>query len=242
MSIDEDNARSALINLFGRSLADHEDSLNECLSLVRLYSLSPQTLFYRWEAFALSSLPFEARANPTLQDFRALRQHLQSSLDSAASSSSAYAQTPKKDALSAFGGGSASRTGGSSARKMMGLGGLMGAQTPSRPSALSRGSHHHASNAANGAGVGDDSMEMDDSPLRPGAANGAAFSAWRATQTLNGKIPQSNGTESRASSSRVALAVGTDPRKWQYRYMFERGGERGEGELRVAVEPADLSH
>lgn len=36
------------------------------------------------------------------------------------------------------------------------------------------------------------------------------------------------------NTSRVALAVGTDPRAWSYRYMFERPGMKGHGEHAIA--------
>lgn len=233
----EDENRAALAQLFGAAVADHEDTTAECLSLLKLYSLTPQDLFYKFEAFALSSLPSSARTSPSLQDFRALRLQLQTS-----STTSAAAATPKKDAFAYPGlASSAGRT--SSARKMMGLGGLAGAssssssssslstalhQTPSRPSALSRGGSNWGSTA------GDDSMDMDDSPSRTQRSGAQREQRpWKITQSLNSSLSSGNGGSKLApgaTGSRVALAVGTDPRKWQYRYMFERGGERGEGE------------
>lgn len=149
--------------------------------------------------------------------------------------SPAAVQTPKKDYLGTNFASTGSSASGSS-RKLTGLGGLASKtaagnlQTPSRPSALSRG---HGSGHGNHSALGSTS-QVDDSPSRDGAsgASSRAFQPWKAVQTLNSSIPASTGVESKSASSRVALAVGTDPRKWQYRYMFERGGERGEGEYR----------
>lgn len=208
------------------------------LSLLRLYSLTPQDLFYKFEAFALTSLTPASQAKPTLHDFRALRQHLQSTLASAGSSgmSPAAVQTPKKDYLGTNFASTGSSASGSS-RKLTGLGGLASKtaagnlQTPSRPSALSRGhgggQHERPALAS--------TSQVDDSPSRDGGSGTSSrtFQPWKAIQTLNSSIPASTGVESKSASSRVALAVGTDPRKWQYRYMFERGGERGEGECRL---------
>ncbi|CAO1620607.1 unnamed protein product [Parajaminaea phylloscopi] len=220
MSRDEDT-RSALARLFGPTVAADEDTLAECLSLVRLYALSPQDLYYKFEAFALSSLPPAARTAPSWNDMRALRQHLQNSSGAAM----AAASTPmKKDPFQYPGTGAMSSARTGSSRKMLGLGGLRGAagqDTPSRPSQSGRGANIMAGDA-----------NHDDSPSRHQKSQPAAESRppWKVVQTLNGKLDASTSKleQSGSGSSRVSLAVGTDPRKWQYRYMFERGGERGE--------------
>lgn len=228
-----DDTRAALVQLFGSTVSENEDTMAECLSLVRLYDLTAQDLYYKFEAYALSSLPAAARTSPTIADFRALRQHLQAA---SASAMAAEALTPMKRDPFQYPGGHYSAARAGSSRKMMGLGGLMGSstrtnscgqQTPSRTFAVTKGTDTRAH------AVGDESMKLDDSPshsqrFRPDAEH----RPWKVLQTLNGKVSTSASPSYPASSggSRVALAVGADPRKWQYRYMFERGGERGEGE------------
>lgn len=247
------STRDEIIQLFPRSLTSQEDCLNECLSLCRLYSLTPSDLWYKFEAYAISSLPPQAISNPTLQDLRALRGNLQSLVEAkdlsmgAGVSTSNNLMTPKREGGypstangSANAWGTGSRSGMdtmSSRKKMTGLAGLgsigrpsaqAAQQTPSRtPSALSRGAQR-----SNGA---DDSMDMDDSPLRPSGRgrDPSSSSSWTVRQTLNphiaaaspGEVPISTSSK---KQSRVTMKLGRAPSSFPTRYMFERPGERGE--------------
>lgn len=71
----------------------------------------------------------------------------------------------------------------------------------------------------------------------PSGARGAVI------ETLNPHLPavESEGILDRsASTSRVALAIGTNPKAWNYRYMFERPGLKGQA-LDDAIEAATLN-
>ena len=48
-------------------------------------------------------------------------------------------------------------------------------------------------------------------------------------ETLNGDLPSLVGYASTSSTSRVALSSNVDPRKYNYRYMFEKISERANG-------------
>lgn len=68
--------------------------------------------------------------------------------------------------------------------------------------------------------------------------SGAAREPLMVLETLNPHLKQAAGPGSASTSngvppkSRVGLAVGTDPRAWGYRYMYERAGAKADGEER----------
>ncbi|CAO1612968.1 unnamed protein product [Sympodiomycopsis kandeliae] len=209
--------KAKLLEVFGEHVlgSGKEDSMAECLSLCRLYSLTPQDLYYKFEAFALSSLPEESRRNPGMNEFQALRKTLQSS-----TVDPTMAQTPKRN--NPFGSGS-NLSGSSAARPKVGLGNLFGGgqsssyQTPSRP--------------AQGGSSGGDAMFVDNedhhSPSIRRGHHGSDSKPWEIKQTLNASIPAPSSS-GRSNTSRVKLAQGRDPNSFPSRYMFERGGERGD--------------
>lgn len=118
--------------------------------------------------------------------------------------------------------GSAQSNGSGRGGTTFGSGGAQ--QTPSRPSALSRGS------GSNGLATGDDSMEIDDSPSRGGNGSaGGSRTPWTVQQTLNSQIAAATRQDRQdATSSRVKMMAGRAPSSFPTRYMFERGAEKGE--------------
>lgn len=147
-----------------------------------------------------------------MNDFQALRKTLQSS-----AVDPALAQTPRRN--NPFGNGS-----GSSARPKVGLGNLFGQQTPSRPGAGAS----PFSSGRNAVAAGDDAMLMDTDNFSPSQRR-PALKEWQVKQTLNASIPAPGlASSSRGNTSRVKLAQGRDPNSFPSRYMFERGGERGD--------------
>ncbi|KAF9903629.1 DNA-directed DNA polymerase alpha subunit pol12 [Linnemannia zychae] len=48
------NQEQALIDVFGQSLADNPHALRECLGLLRIYRIEPETLHSKWEAYIMN--------------------------------------------------------------------------------------------------------------------------------------------------------------------------------------------
>ncbi|KAG0321875.1 DNA-directed DNA polymerase alpha subunit pol12 [Linnemannia gamsii] len=49
------NQEQALIDVFGNALATNPSALRECLHLLRIYRIEPETLYSKWEAYIMNS-------------------------------------------------------------------------------------------------------------------------------------------------------------------------------------------
>ncbi|WVQ82653.1 hypothetical protein IAT38_004785 [Cryptococcus sp. DSM 104549] len=135
MSVSEASARRALEDRYGSAVADHPDVMAECLSILRLFNLTPDDLHFKHEAFVMSR-PSGLRAKLetfNLSTVRALRNELQREQQAKAVASAGGAAgggsgggagvkaTPQRGAAV-----SVKKRGG-------GLGDMLGLSTPTRP-------------------------------------------------------------------------------------------------------------
>ncbi|KAL9939556.1 hypothetical protein V8E36_001373 [Tilletia maclaganii] len=227
--------RAQLATHFGKRVLADEDLVAELSSIVRLYSISAKTLFFKYEAFAIGN-DIPAGTPLTLDTVRELKNSIQKErggMSSAAPSASSFA-TPARPGAHGHG-GSAMRT----ALKPS-LGSTLGAEpriglTPATPFTKGGGQRGASGTAAQySAGraavfqtpsrsgqsgtAGMDGIEFHTSSAAPGKA--------QLLETLN---PQIDIQRSKiGKTSRVKLAVSVDPRLWDYRYMFEKPADKGE--------------
>ncbi|KAF9585087.1 DNA-directed DNA polymerase alpha subunit pol12 [Lunasporangiospora selenospora] len=199
----------ALLNVFGATLINEPKALRECLNLLRIYRIEPETLHSKWEAFIMNRTSSAADAaddgttmsTVNLEGFKA---HLRRTLEQQAlqhqnqqhqashMTSGAYAM-PKKAAIKNryHGGGSA----GSSSRV---------------------------------------NHDMDLDPYNEFSSPSSKLFALRKNvneieETLNGHLPQRShpstaGNGSSEYQHSINLVVPVKP----YRYMFEKLSEKGE--------------
>nr|XP_031860917.1 uncharacterized protein CI109_003644 [Kwoniella shandongensis]KAA5527989.1 hypothetical protein CI109_003644 [Kwoniella shandongensis] len=127
MSFNEETARKELGDHFHAAVTEHSDVMAECLSVIRLYNLSPADLFYKYEAF-LMSRPSGLRAKLatlTLDTIRELKKEIQREQQAKAVAS--FAPTTDQPQKSSVG----VRKGKGN---MSDIGGFLeGLSTPSRP-------------------------------------------------------------------------------------------------------------
>ncbi|PWN52255.1 DNA polymerase alpha, subunit B [Violaceomyces palustris] len=242
MSSNHPNTSQQLCTLFGEGITKDPSLLNESISICNSYHLSPNDLFYKWEAFAINHLPKGQTYN--LHNARELRKLInsqyQSSLATPLKPSNTYATTTFNPSP--------------------GLGHILGIKTPKTPisntgsngvnsvnpfSTPSRSTYRPNSLSAPDQDVSIANLDTP-SGLSLDPRSAVSFSSalsFQPLETLNSHLPLSgSGAQSlidppRSTSSssskakqpsRVALAVGTDPKAWNYRYMFEKKGERSQ--------------
>lgn len=238
---------------FGPYIASDPSLLTETTSICTHYGVTPEDLFYKWEAFAFNNkLP---KSEPlTVDHARELRKIIASAVNATPSDNAA--QTPLKPSNALNRGGkiagdfSAMLGIKATPSKASPLGGNA-FQTPSRPASSSLNSNSPfggpgatpatASAYKPGAGARDADIHMSDidSPLRPApsSASTSKHAPYSILESLNEHIelsgsgsqlapPQPAGAKK--PTSRVSLAMATDPKAWNYRYMFEKKGERSQ--------------
>ncbi|KAJ1033071.1 hypothetical protein NDA16_000350 [Ustilago loliicola] len=239
---------------FGAYLACDSALLSETTSICTHYGVSPEDLFYKWEAFAFNhNLP---KSEPlTIDHARELRKIIAASVNAAAAAGngeSANAQTPLKPSSALNRGKIAADF-----SAMLGIkstpiktpthAGGAAFQTPQRPTNSPFGGATPATASAykplpstvNSARAdGDVSMSDLDSPLRPlPTTKSTTIPSFSVLESLNEHIPlSSSGSQlappaaplAKKPPSRVSLAMATDPKAWSYRYMFEKKGERSQ--------------
>lgn len=258
---------------FGAYIACDPSLLTEATSICTHYGVTPEDLFYKWEAFAFNNkLP---KSEPlTVDHARELRKIIASSINAGSAAAGAAAdahpagaaQTPLKPSSALNRGkvaGDFTAMLGIKATPIKtptalhtGVGAVNAFQTPTRPASVSTNSPFGAPGATPAtasaykpsAGLRDSDVHMSDidSPLRPAA--GAASSSTSSTaasklprysilESLNEHValsgsgsqlapPQPAGAKK--PTSRVSLAMATDPKAWNYRYMFEKKDERSQ--------------
>ncbi|WVR05995.1 hypothetical protein IAU60_003023 [Kwoniella sp. DSM 27419] len=134
MAFDEMIARNELADHFNEAVTDHADVMAECLSILRIYNLSPSDLFFKYEAFLLSR-PSGLRAKlsvlslDTLRELRSEIQREQQAKAVASMGSGHHAVSPSVDTSSKTAVGVRKSKG-----NMADIGGFLeGLSTPSRP-------------------------------------------------------------------------------------------------------------
>ncbi|WVF70910.1 hypothetical protein IAT40_005705 [Kwoniella sp. CBS 6097] len=282
---------------FRGAVNDHPDVMAECLSILRIYSLTPADLFYKYEAFLLSR-PSGLRAKLsvlTLDTLRELRTEIQREQQAKAVASMASATHHSASTPSASGSGNKNTAVGVKKGKgnMADIGGFLeGLHTPSRPTKPRPSSSsnrpqpgvNHASPAssaftpsgndhlmtpqrASPIAIGDHISASSYRPgpsilggnaylqtplakgsggdlLTPGSPTSPAGSPTSTPQlgqpfhlrpqpnslveTLNPHLPDTRSEVTSDSRSRVGLSSTTDPKQWNYRYMFEKISQRSE--------------
>ncbi|SOV09451.1 related to DNA polymerase alpha 70 kDa subunit [Ustilago sp. UG-2017a] len=236
---------------FGPHLASDPALLSETTSICTHYGVSPEDLFYKWEAFAFNhKLP---KSEPlTIDHARELRKIIASSINSSsagAGGESAGNQTPLKPSSALNRGkvaGDFSTMLGIKGTPMKTPSAMGGAfQTPQRQNhspyggagATPASASAYKPSANNTASTADVTMAEIDSPLRPHASTTSTNPAFSIIESLNESIPLStSGSQlcpptpagAKKPNSRVSLAMATDPKAWNYRYMFEKKGERSQ--------------
>ena len=104
-AVGDDHISKQIVEQFNFSPVDDETVIAECLSMLRLYSISAEDLFYKWEAFCLDM--DIKQTSITLDLARNLKANIQEKLEKenrdrkkATPSSHAYTPRPAKTAIS----------------------------------------------------------------------------------------------------------------------------------------------
>lgn len=230
---------------FGAYLACDPALLSETTSICTHYGVTPEDLFYKWEAFAFNhKLP---KSEPlTIDHARELRKIIAASVNSAAAGANngqgIGAQTPLKPSSAL---NRAKIPADFSA--MLGIkstpiktptnapAGGNGFQTPNRATNSPFGTTPATASAYKPHTTRTDAdvvMSDIDSPAKT-----TAIPAFSTIESLNPHIPLStSGSQlapppapsAKKPPSRVSLAMATDPKAWSYRYMFEKNNERSQ--------------
>ncbi|KAK4685108.1 DNA polymerase alpha subunit B, partial [Tremellales sp. Uapishka_1] len=194
MASSEAAAQIELGELFHAAVTEHPDVMAECLSILRIYGLTPSALFYKYEAF-LMSRPSGLRAKLsvlTLDTIRELRKEIQREHQTKALSTPS--DTPKAATV-----GMKKGKGG-----MSDLGGFLdGLSTPSRPS-KSRPTAPMPSRLANGQSPATSFLSSPASaafstPQKPSPMS-ASTSSYRPTSNL---VPPSEGASLQTPTSKT---------------------------------------
>ncbi|EST05624.1 DNA polymerase alpha/epsilon, subunit B [Kalmanozyma brasiliensis GHG001] len=231
-----------LADHFGPYIASDPSLLTETTSICTHYRITPEDLFYKWEAFAINnSLP---KSEPlTLDHARELRKIIATAVNSAAASAAAGAgdATPLKPSNALNRGKVAGDLGQMLGIKSTPLKPQQGNafQTPVRAASSSfspfggPGATPATASAYKPSGIRDSDVHMSDvdSPLRPSPAapSKSVHAPYTILESLNEHIPlvpSGSHLLPAGRKSRVSLAMATDPKAWNYRYMFEKKDER----------------
>ncbi|SPO25924.1 related to DNA polymerase alpha 70 kDa subunit [Ustilago trichophora] len=237
---------------FGAYIASDPSLLSETTSICTHYGVTPEDLFYKWEAFAFNhKLP---KSEPlTIDHARELRKIIAASIN-APSNVGQEAQTPLKPSsalnrdLGAMLGIKATPI-----KNVGGAGGGFNAfQTPIRSGAATTNDHSPfggpgatpATASAYKASAGSRDLDVHmsdiDSPIRPitstttttTSSSTSKYPRHSILESLNEHLPLTGSGSQLAPPTnkkpRVSLAMATDPKAWNYRYMFEKKGERSQ--------------
>ncbi|TKY85673.1 hypothetical protein EX895_005213 [Sporisorium graminicola] len=249
---------------FGAYIACDPSLLTEATSICTHYAVTPEDLFYKWEAFAINNnLP---KSEPlTVEHARELRKIIAATVNANAAASVAADAVPAQTPLKPSSALNRGRIAGDFSA-MLGI-----KSTPIKPSAANTNGNvfqtpvRSASSTLNnnspfgGPGAtpasasaykpsatalrdSDVHMFDIDSPLRKPAGSASTSTSKHPTfsilESLNEHLPLTgSGSQltpsvssagGKKTSSRVSLAMATDPKAWNYRYMFEKKGERSQ--------------
>ncbi|CDW97257.1 hypothetical protein, partial [Sporisorium scitamineum] len=205
---------------FGAYIACDPSLLTEATSICTHYAVTPEDLFYKWEAFAINNkLP---KSEPlTVDHARELRNIIAATVNANAAASVAggenapTAQTPLKPS-------SALNRGGRIAGDFSAMLGIK--STPNKSAAVGGNAFQTPVRSAS---------TNFNSPFGGPGATPASASAYKPSAghlplTGSGSQLAPPAPAGKKTSSRVSLAMATDPKAWNYRYMFEKKGERSQ--------------
>ncbi|CBQ72935.1 related to DNA polymerase alpha 70 kDa subunit [Sporisorium reilianum SRZ2] len=242
---------------FGAYIACDPALLSEATSICTHYAVTPEDLFYKWEAFAINNqLP---KSEPlTIDHARELRKIIAASVNASSGAAAAAggegapaAQTPLKpsSALNRGGriAGDFSAMLGIKSTPVKPAAGANGFQTPVRSASASIHSPFGGPGATPATASAykpsaaslkhtDVHMADIDSPLRPTKST-PTHPQYSILESLNEHLPltgsgsqlaPSHPAPGKKTTARVSLAMATDPKAWNYRYMFEKKGERSQ--------------
>lgn len=245
-----------LADHFGPYIASDPSLLSETTSICTHYGVTPEDLFYKWEAFAFNhNLP---KSEPlTIDHARELRKIIAASVNAAAAEG--VASTPLKPSAALNRGKIAADFTAMLGIKAIPIKTAAAAatrdtfQTPNRPASSLNNSPFGGPGATTAtpatpvtasaykptAGIRDADVHMSDidSPSRLATSSSSKHPQWTILESLNEHIPLTgSGSQlappvplgSKKPSSRVSLAMATDPKAWNYRYMFEKKRERSQ--------------
>ncbi|WRT64268.1 uncharacterized protein IL334_001199 [Kwoniella shivajii] len=285
MASTESQLRQELSDHFHHAVLDHPDVMTECLSILRLYHLTPADLFFKYEAF-LMSRPSGLRAkltNLSLETLKELRAEIQrgqqaKAVASMAASPSTTDQSGRSNLGLRKGKGNMNDIGGfleglstpsrpvkgrpsnvavrpsnqgingSPGHSAFALVGSNQLSTPQRasPSVASASSYRPGPSKMGSGGLletpiskGANGLTLPSSPGSPAGSPtslkpqlGQPFhlrpQPHTLVETLNPHLSSVSHGMPPGSKSRISLSSTSDPKNWNYRYMFEKMSQRSE--------------
>lgn len=197
---DQDSLRNAILQVFPSRLLDESSPvLDSLVSILRLYAsaVTADDLYYKTEAILVA----ERRDSIDQDVIEQIRQTIQKEWESKLRSRSATGLTASNASTST-----------PAHKSKVGLSSLLGVSpqapiTPVRP-------------------IGTPFSSSRDPFVNATPTMKAANPSEQIIETLNPHIPPFSSSDS-TNQSRVSLAIGTNPKAWNYRYMFERPGMKG---------------
>ncbi|EOD45196.1 putative dna polymerase alpha primase associated subunit protein [Neofusicoccum parvum UCRNP2] len=224
-----DDTAVELNELFGSpNAALPQEVLLELQSLLRLHSISPQELFYKWESYSIKMGSETALTLKTVRDFK---KDIQDALERETRAKAAHTSTNKRTAAPA------GRAGASNADVFGVLDGLV----PSTPHGASRtqmnGSAAKRKSNFDTPAAKATKSSMQSSPLTPHAANGVGGAptsfaerpnAGQIMETLNHHIPLPEPPTESPGEPRVKLKANTEISKFAYKTMAMKLSEASE--------------
>ncbi|KAK8242083.1 DNA polymerase alpha 70 kDa subunit [Phyllosticta capitalensis] len=201
------------------------DVLGELQSLLRLYSISPQELFYKWESYSIKMGPDTSLTLKTARDFK---KDIQDALERENRAKAAHAKADKKTA------GPAPRAGANTADV---FGGMLEGLVPNTPGARGLNGNAKRKSTYDTPASKAAKTHAASSPLTPSAnqQSSAPFTSFadrpnagQIMETLNDHIPIPEAPSESPAESRVKLKSNTEIPKFAYKTMAMKLSEASE--------------
>ncbi|KAF2137527.1 uncharacterized protein K452DRAFT_278516 [Aplosporella prunicola CBS 121167] len=217
-----DDNTADLNELFGSPNAElPPDVLGELQSLLRLHSIAPQELFYKWESYSIKMGPETTLTLKTVRDFK---KDIQDALERENRGKAAHGRNEKRNV------GSTPRAGAGNSDVFGMLDGLV-PSTPGARNAPKRKSNFDTPTSKVAKSQAQSSPAGPSTPLQNGATI-ASFAdrpnAGRIMETLNEHIPLPEPPSDPPSESRVKLKANTELAKFAYKTMAMKLSEASE--------------
>ncbi|KAL0263555.1 DNA-directed DNA polymerase alpha subunit pol12 [Diplodia seriata] len=224
-----DDTASEINELFSSPNATlPQDVLLELQSLLRLHSISPQELFYKWESYSIKMGPDTTLTLKTARDFK---KDIQETLERENRAKAAHARSDRRTVAP-------SRAGASNADVFGVLDGLV----PGTPNGASRtpvnGSAAKRKSAFDSPAAKATKSAIQSSPQTPHATNGVVGAtatsfadrpnAGQIMETLNAHIPLPDPPAESPAEPRVKLKANTELAKFGYKTMAMKLSEASE--------------
>ncbi|OJD29716.1 dna polymerase subunit alpha b [Diplodia corticola] len=223
-----DNTTVELNELFGSpNAALPQDVLLELQSLLRLHSISPQELFYKWESYSIKMGPDTTLTLKTARDFK---KDIQDTLERENRAKAAHGRSDRRTVAPA-------RAGAGNADVF----GVLDGMVPSTPHGASRtqvnGSAAKRKSTFDTPSAKATKSAMQDSPKTPHTANGVGAAATsfadrpkagQIMETLNAQIPLPEPPTESPAEPRVKLKANTELAKFGYKTMAMKLSEASE--------------